>query len=120
LGSGTLNAPFTFKSRFEDGAGTNPEELLGAAHAGCFTMALNARLFRLGFAPNGIHTTAKVALEKDENGFKVAHITLVTEGDVPNMDEATFSEHANAAKDTCLISKALAAVPMSVEASLKA
>lgn len=119
LGSGAYDGPYSFKSRFEDGSGTNPEELLGAAHAGCFSMALGARLGREGFTVNSIHTVAHVHLEKGEAGFSISRIDLVTEGDVSGIDAAAFQTHAEATKDTCIISKALASVPMTVAATLK-
>jgi osmotically inducible protein OsmC len=119
LGSGAYDGPYNFKSRFEDGLETNPEELLGAAHAGCFSMALGARLGREGFTVNSIHTVAHVHLEKGESGFGISRIDLVTEGDVAGIDAETFKTHAEATKDTCIISRALASVPMTVTASLK-
>ncbi|MFN8530880.1 MAG: OsmC family protein [Anaerolineae bacterium] len=118
-GSGALNVPFTFKSRFEEGqAMTNPEELLGAAHAGCFTMALNNRLFKNGLAPEYVHTTAQVYFEKTDAGMAITRIHLVTEGKVPNLDQAAFAEHAEETKKACIVSRALSAVPMTVEAKL--
>ncbi len=119
VGSGAFDGPFTFKSRFEDAPMTNPEELLGAAHAGCFTMALGARLGRGGFTVKRIHTTAHVHLEKGESGFAISRIDLVTEGEVEGIDQAAFKEHAEATKDTCIVSKALSAVPMTIQATLK-
>lgn len=117
LGSGVYEGPYTYLSRFEEGAGTNPEELLGAAEAGCFTMALGARLSRAGFTVNRIATTATVYLEKNESGFSVTRIDLVTEGDVSGVDEASFREHAEEAKNTCIISRALN-VPLTLSAKL--
>lgn len=117
LGSGAYDGPYTFQSRFEEGAGTNPEELLGAAEAGCFTMALGARLSRAGFTVNRIATTATVYLEKGESGFSVSRIDLVTEGDVSGIDEAGFRENAEEAKSTCIISRALN-VPLTLNARL--
>jgi osmotically inducible protein OsmC len=118
-GSGALDQPFSAKSRFEDAPQTNPEELLGAAHAGCFTMALGARLGRNGFNVKRIHTTASVHLEKGETGFSISRIDLVTVGEVDGIDEAAFKEHAEATKDGCIVSRALSAVPMTVQATLK-
>ena len=120
-GSGALSAPYTFKSRFtdEEASMTNPEELLGAAHAGCFTMALNNRLFKEGLAPSRIHTTANVHLEKTDAGQTITKIDLVTEGEVPGLDQAAFQAHAEATKETCIVSRALSAVPMTVTATLK-
>jgi osmotically inducible protein OsmC len=118
LGSGAFKGPFSFVSRFEDGSDANPEELLGAAHAGCFTMALNNRLFQNGFAPKRVHTVAHVLLEKSESGMSVSNIHLVTEAEIPGISEEDFRAHATAAKDTCIISRALSAVPMTLEAKL--
>jgi osmotically inducible protein OsmC len=118
LGSGAYDGPFSFVSRFEAGSGTNPEELLGAAHAGCFTMALNNRLFQNGLEPKRVHTTAQVSLEKGESGMSIAHIHLVTEAEVPGLSAEDFAAHAEAVKDACIISRALKSVPMSVEARL--
>ncbi len=118
LGSGAYDGAYSFKSRFEDGTGTNPEELLGAAHAGCFSMALAARLSREGFTVNSVDTTAKVHLEKGEAGFTISHIELVTKGDVEGIDEAKFKEAAEATKTGCIISQALSAVPTTIDASL--
>lgn len=115
---GTFDNPYSFTSRFEDGEGTNPEELLGAAHAGCFAMALNNRLFSNGFSPNRVSATAKVHLTKGEAGFSISQIDLVVEADVPGIEDAVFQEHATATKDTCIVSKALSAVPMTLDAKL--
>lgn len=116
--SGVIGADYTFVSRFEGQAGTNPEELLGAAHAACYSMALSAGLGRAGFTPTKVSTTAKVHLEKDDSGFSITRIDLVTEAEVPDLDEATFMEHANQTKETCIISRALSAVEMTLEAKL--
>ena len=123
-GSGTVKMaigehPYSFSTRFENGAGTNPEELLGAAHAGCYSMALNVSLERAGFLPNKVATTANVHLEKGEAGFGITKIHLVVEADVPNIEEATFMEFATKAKETCIISVALASIPeITLEATL--
>jgi osmotically inducible protein OsmC len=120
--SGTLHdAPYSFKTRFqsEDGkAGTNPEELIAAAHAGCFTMALSFALSKAGHAPTQLDTTAEVTVKQTEAGFEVAAIKLITKGQVPGVDAAKFQELATGAKAGCPISKALAAVPITLEASL--
>jgi osmotically inducible protein OsmC len=118
LGSGAYNGAYSYKSRFEDGTGTNPEELLGAAHAGCFSMALAAGLSRQGFKVNSIDTTATVHLEKGDAGFAISSIDLVTKGSVEGIDEAKFKEVAAATKDGCIVSKALSAVPMTIDATL--
>lgn len=110
LGSGAYEGPFSFSSRFESGTGTNPEELLGAALAGCYTMALSARLSGAGFTVNHVHTTAKVHLEKGDSGFSIARIDLDNEGSVEGLDEAAYKEHAEETKKTCIISRALASV----------
>src|SRR5512144_3455588 len=99
LGSGAFEGNYSFESRFEEGAGTNPEELIGAAHAGCFSMALAHGLTSAGHAPNRITTTAKVHIEKKEGGFVIPLIELETEGDVPGMDDQTFRKQAQTAKN---------------------
>src|SRR5918996_1230682 len=98
LGSGAFEGAYSFSSRFEEGRGTNPEELIGAAHAGCFSMALSAGLGRAGFKPTRIQTEARVHLEKVEDGFKIGRIQLVTEAEVPGIDAGKFQEEAEAAK----------------------
>ena len=118
LGSGAFEGQYSFKTRFEDGAGTNPEELLGAAHAGCFSMALSAQLGAAGFTPTRIHTTAKVHLEKAEGGFAITLINLETEAEIPGIDEKTFQEQAEGAKKGCPVSKALAGVEIHLTAKL--
>src|SRR3977135_3505938 len=94
LGSGAFQGQYSFASRFENGSGTNPEELIGAAHAGCFSMALSARLEKAGHPAKRVSTTANVNLKAVEGGFKITSIDLQTEGDVPGMDEAAFLEQA--------------------------
>jgi osmotically inducible protein OsmC len=118
LGSGAYEGPYSFVSRFESGTGTNPEELLGAAHAGCFSMALSAGLGRGGFTPTRIHTTAQVHLEKVGEGFGITRIELHTEAQIPGIDAATFAKHADDAKKGCPVSKALAGVQISLTAKL--
>ena len=118
LGSGAFEGQYSFKTRFEDGAGTNPEELIGAAHAGCFSMALSAQLGGAGFTPTRIHTKAKVHLEKVEGGFAIPRIDLETEAVVPGIDERTFQEQADGAKKGCPVSKALAGVEIRLTAKL--
>ncbi len=115
---GSFSGNYSFSSRFEDGEGTNPEELIGAAHAGCFSMALSAGLGRAGFTPERVSTTAKVHLVKGEAGFAITQIDLVTEASIPGIDEATFMEHAEGAKANCPISKALQAVTITLDAKL--
>ena len=108
LGSGMFEGPFTFASRFENGKGTNPEELIGAAHAGCFPMILAALLSGDGFVPNSVKTTATVHLG---DGPTITKIELDCVADVPNIDAETFADYAVRAKEGCPVSKALAAVP---------
>ncbi|MGB8648105.1 MAG: OsmC family protein [Anaerolineae bacterium] len=116
VGKGWFEGPFTRASRFENGEGTNPEELLGAAHAGCYSMFLSAVLTKSGFPPNTIHTTAKVHIV---DGPTINLIELDVEGDVPNCDQATFLSHAEQAKAGCPVSKALASVEIKLHAKLK-
>jgi osmotically inducible protein OsmC len=118
LGSGAFEGRYSFNSRFEEGAGTNPEELLGAAHAGCFSMALAAGLGRAGFAPKRVETVAKVHLGKTDAGMAITRIDLETRAEVPGIDEATFQKHAEETKTGCIVSRALAAVEMRLDAKL--
>ncbi len=106
--SGTLDAPYDFRARTADGKGTNPEELIAAAHAGCFTMQLSALLGAAGHVAERLVTTAKVHLEKDGPGFAIPLIELELTGKVPGMSAADFQKHAETAKATCPVSKALA------------
>jgi len=118
LGSGAYNGQYSFSSRFENGTGTNPEELIAAAHAGCFSMALSAGLGKAGFNPTRVSTTADVTLDKVGEGFKITKIVLNTEAQIPNIDEATFQDQANKAKTGCPVSQALAATPIELHAKL--
>jgi lipoyl-dependent peroxiredoxin len=118
LGSGAFDGPYSFRSRMEDGSGTNPEELIAAAHAGCFSMALSAGLSKGGFTPKRIHTVANVHFDKVADGFAITSIDLNTEGDVPGIDAAKFQEFAEGAKKNCPVSKALSAVPINFKAVL--
>ena len=118
LGSGAYTGAYSFKSRFEEGAGTNPEELIAAAHAGCFSMALSGQLSKAGFSPKRIATTAKVQLLKQEAGFAITLIELENESEVPGIDDAKFQELAGNAKTGCPVSKALAAVEIKLTAKL--
>lgn len=115
VGSGVFEAPFTFSSRFEAGPGTNPEELVGAAHAGCFSMFLSALLTNAGYTPTRIHTTATVHLGE---GPTITLIELDTQATVPNLTEAALLEQAEAAKRDCPISKALAGPEIKLHATL--
>jgi osmotically inducible protein OsmC len=119
LESGAFRGPYTFKSRFEDGKETNPEELIGAAHAGCFTMALTAALSRQNITPERIHTTASVHIEQSGGGFSIPRIELRTRAKVPGIDAAKFKELAEDAKKNCPVSKALAGVQISLDAALE-
>jgi osmotically inducible protein OsmC len=118
LGSGAFEGRYSFSSRFEEGTGTNPEELLGAAHAGCFSMALAAGLGRAGFSPKRVETVAKVHLGKVDAGMAITRIDLETRAEVPDIDEATFQKHAEDTKSGCIVSRALAAVEMRLDAKL--
>ncbi len=118
LGSGAFEGQYSFASRFEEGTGTNPEELIGAAHAGCFSMALAAGLTKAGLKPTRISTNAQVSLEKVGEGFKITTIELKTEGEVPGIDKQTFLEHADTAKKNCPVSQALAGTEIKLTATL--
>ena len=119
LGSGAYEGAYSFTSRFENGKGANPEELIGAAHAGCFSMALANSLATAGFTPTSIHTNADVHLGKDDKGVLVNLIELKVDAVVPKVDEATFQQHVEKTKVGCIISRALASVPTTVKATLK-
>lgn len=120
VGSGAFDGSYSFKSRFEEGeAATNPEELIGAAHAGCFTMALTAQLSRAGLTPTRIHTTAKVKLEKIGEAFSITRIDLETDAEVPGIDDAAFQKYALDAKQNCPVSKALAGTEIGLTATLR-
>jgi osmotically inducible protein OsmC len=106
-GKGGYQGNYSFKSRFEEGEGSNPEELIGAAHAGCFSMAFSGDLAKAGFTPNSVETTAKVHLDKGDAGFSVTRIELDTIGDVPGIDADTFQKIAEGAKENCPISRLL-------------
>jgi osmotically inducible protein OsmC len=118
LGSGAYEGAYDFRSRFGDGAGTNPEELIGAAHAGCFSMALSAILGRAGITPESVLTTAKVHLEKQGEGFAISRIDLDTTVTATGLDDAAFQAHAQDAKVNCPVSKALAATEITLTATL--
>jgi lipoyl-dependent peroxiredoxin len=111
LSSGAFEGPYNFSGRFEDGTGTNPEELLGAAHSSCFAMALSVGLTQAGTPPESLDVEAKVTISQVEGGFEITKIDLAVRGKVPGIDEAAFVEAANGAKANCPLSKALAAVP---------
>lgn len=119
LGSGAYEGAYSFATRFEGAPGTNPEELIGAAHAGCFSMALSMLLEEAGHPPREIKTRAAVSLEQVDDGFAITRIRLSTEAEVPGMDEASFRQQAEAAKKGCPVSKALAGTRIELEAVLK-
>src|SRR5438270_12485964 len=118
LGGGAFEGQYSFSSRFEEGAGTNPEELIAAAHAGCFSMALSAGLERAGHSPNSVETVAKVHLSPDEGGFKISRIDLVSTADVPGIEPDSLQQAARAAQEGCTVSKALVAVEITLDATL--
>ena len=120
MASGSYEGPYSFQSRFEEGDGTNPEELIAAAHAGCFSMALSAGLEAAGFTPTSVQTTAKVHLVPGDGGFRIGRIDLTTSAEVPGIDPAAFQEQAETAKANCPVSKALTGVDIQLEASLAA
>ena len=117
-GSKALSAPYDWKMRSGDAPGTNPEELLGAAHAGCFSMAFSHQLAQAGHPPTKVHTTARVSFEKQAEGFAITRIDLTTEAQVPGIDDAAFQKMANGAKEGCPVSKALKATPITLKATL--
>jgi len=119
LGSGAFEGPYSFKSRMEDGPGTNPEELIGAAHAGCFSMALSVVLGEAGHPPESIRTDAKVRFGKEGDGFASQGVQLTTRARVPGMDEDGFRRAAEAAKDNCPVSKALSGTEITLDAALE-
>ena len=110
-GDGGISGEFSFKSRFEDGPGANPEQLIGAAHASCFSMALSAALAEEGHTVDSVTTTATVTLRIVEGAPTITKIELATVGRVPGIDQAAFEAAANGAKAGCPVSKALAGVP---------
>jgi osmotically inducible protein OsmC len=115
----TISGGYTFKSRFEDGPGSNPEQLIAAAHASCFSMALSNALDQAGHTAESVHTDATVTLRLVDGTPTITKIALVTTGRVPGIDQATFTEHAQAAKAGCPVSRALAGVPeITLEATL--
>jgi lipoyl-dependent peroxiredoxin len=118
LGSGAYEGPYSFSSRFEEAAGTNPEELIGAAEAGCFSMALSANLEKAGHPAKRISTVAKVKLEAGSSGPRITSIELNTDAEVPGIDEAKFLEQAELTKKTCPVSVALAGTEIKLNAKL--
>ena len=125
-GSGTMNmqsgsyeGPYSFQSRFKEGEGTNPEELIGAAHAGCFSMQLSGLLGAHDITPESVRTEARVEVSKVEGGFAITNIHLISRVKAPGVDDGTFQEVANAAKETCPVSQALKSVDITLDASLE-
>jgi osmotically inducible protein OsmC len=116
--TGAVEGTFTAGSRFENESGSNPEELLGAAHAGCFSQAFSLELTKAGFTPEAIDTTAHVTIEKQGDGFAITGISLTTKADVPGISNEQFQKIAEGAKTGCPVSQALKAVPISLEATL--
>lgn len=117
--SGAFDTPFSFKTRFEGAEGTNPEELIGAAHAGCYSMAFSAGIGEAGYEPKSVETNAEVKLEEVDDDFAITTIVLNMEAEIPGIDEETFQEHAEAAKENCPVSKALSSVDIQLNAILK-
>jgi lipoyl-dependent peroxiredoxin len=118
LGSGVFEGAYSFASRFESGDGTNPEELIGAAHAGCFSMAFSGAVAKAGFTPQRIHTTAAVYLDKVGDGFQVTKVDLGMQATIPGIDEQTFQKHAEGAKENCPISQLLKGAEITLKAEL--
>lgn len=118
LGSGAYEGPYSFSSRFEEGKGTNPEELIGAAEAGCFSMALSSNLEKAGHPAKTIRTIATVKLEMVDGGPKITTIELDCEAEVPGIDQARFNEQAEKTKSGCPVSKALAGTQINLKAKL--
>ncbi|MEO1646158.1 MAG: OsmC family protein [Chloroflexota bacterium] len=118
LGSGAYEGQYSFSSRFEEGTGTNPEELLGAAHAGCYSMALNAALERAEHQPEYVHTTANVHMSRVDDALTITKIDLVVEAKIPGIDEETFMEFANDAKENCIISRVINVAEMTLDVTL--
>jgi osmotically inducible protein OsmC len=119
FGSGAFEGPYSFKSRMEEGPGTNPEELIGAAHAGCFSMALSGVLGGDGHEPESIKTDAKVRFDKVGDGFAITSVALTTRGKVPGLDDEGFRKAAQIAKENCPVSKALTGTEITLDAALE-
>jgi osmotically inducible protein OsmC len=118
FGNGAFNSAYSFSSRFEGGKGTNPEELLGAAHASCFAMATSLALGGAGFKPDYIDATAHVTIEAQNGGFRITKSHLICEAAVPGIEEAAFTRHVEAAKANCPVSQALAGTTITLDAKL--
>jgi osmotically inducible protein OsmC len=119
LGGGAFEGPYSWGSRFEDAPGTNPEELIGAAHAGCFSMALSGVLGEAGHTPERISSSARVHLDKANGGFAIDKIELAVRGQVEGLSDEDFARYADEAKTNCPVSQALAGVEITVEAELE-
>ncbi len=118
LGSGAFEGAYSFQSRFEEGSGTNPEELIAAAHAACYSMALSAALEGDGFKPESVKTEAQVSLVKEGEGFSINKIKLVTKAKIADISQEDFKKHAEGAKKNCPVSKALSATDIELDAKL--
>lgn len=118
FGGGAFEGSYSFASRFEEGEGTNPEELIAAAHSGCFSMAFANVLSQAGHEPDSVKTTARVSLEPDNGGFSIKRSQLSTEVTVSGLDDDEFQKHADEAKRTCPVSRALGAIDIELEAQL--
>ena len=118
LGTGAFEGAYSFKSRFEGSGDTNPEELIGAAHAGCFSMALTSALVKAGFEPKRVKTDAKVFLNQVDQIFNISKVELMTEAEVPKIDETKFLALAESARKDCIVSRALTGVNTTLSAKL--
>jgi lipoyl-dependent peroxiredoxin len=118
FGGGAFEGQYSFGSRFEEGEGTNPEELIAAAHAGCFSMQLAGVLSAAGHVPDSVRTTAKISLDKDDGSFSITRSELATEAQVPGLSDDEFQRHAAEAKEICPVSRALGAIEIGLEARL--
>jgi osmotically inducible protein OsmC len=118
LGSGAFEGHYTYLSRFEEGEGTNPEELIAAAHAGCFSMALSGDLGKAGYTPQQVKTKAQIRMEKVEGRSTITRIHLDTEARVPGIEEQAFQQIAEGAKKGCPVSRALTGVEITLDARL--
>jgi lipoyl-dependent peroxiredoxin len=118
MATGAYEGPYSFQSRFEEGDGTNPEELIAAAHAGCFSMALSGELGRAGHEPESVETEATVHIDKQDGGFAITRVELSTRARVPGIEDEEFQRQAEQAKENCPVSQALA-VDISLDAALE-
>jgi lipoyl-dependent peroxiredoxin len=118
FGSGAFEGSYSFASRFEEGDGTNPEELIAAAHAGCFSMQLAALLSQAGHEPDSVETTARIHLDKDDGGFSITRSVLSTEVKAEGLDDGELQKQAEAAEKTCPVSRALGAIEIEMDAKL--